>query len=96
MIDVIDQFSRAMAAAGLVPVRHSIVADGRLHRFRVDGDKVGRENGWYVLFLDGIPAGSFGSWKTGESHSWCFKSAHELTPEEREANRKRMEAARCT
>lgn len=94
MIDVIDQFSRAMSAAGLVPVKHSIVADGRLHRFRVDGDKAGRENGWYVLFLDGIAAGSFGSWKTGESHSWCSKAANELTQDEREANRQRMEAAR--
>ncbi len=94
MIDVIDQFLRAMSAAGIVPVRHDIVADGRLHRFRIDGDRAGKLNGWYALHLDGIPAGSFGSWKTGEQHSWCSKAANKLTVEEREANRKRMDDVR--
>ena len=95
MIDPVSEFLRAMAEAGLAPVKHSIVADGRLHRYRVDGDRAGKENGWYVLHHDGIPAGAFGSWKTGDQHSWCAKSDNELTPDERSANKKRMEEAKA-
>lgn len=94
MIDPVSEFLRSMSAAGLAPVKHAIVADGRLHRFRVEGDKAGRENGWYVLHLDGIPAGAFGSWKTGDYCTWCAKSDNELTQAEREANKKRIETAK--
>lgn len=94
MIDVIDQFSRAMAAAGLVPVRHAIVADGRLHRFRIDGDRAGKLNGWYALHLDGLPAGAFGDWKTDGHHTWCAKADKDLTPDERADLRKRMDESR--
>ncbi|SFK74949.1 putative DNA primase/helicase [Nitrosomonas aestuarii] len=94
MTDPVYEFMRDMSARGLSPHKESIVADGKLHRYRVSGDRAGKENGWYVLHLDGIPAGAFGSWKTGEQHNWCSKSANELTPEEREANKQRMEATR--
>lgn len=49
------------------------VADGSIHRFHVPGDKTGTQNGWYVLFADGIASGSFGSWKAGSSHSWSSR-----------------------
>jgi putative DNA primase/helicase len=44
--------------------------DGRFHRFYVSGDHPGSLNGWYVLHLDGIASGSFGSWKLGATHKW--------------------------
>jgi putative DNA primase/helicase len=44
--------------------------DGAIHRFYVPGDKPGSQNGWYVLFLDGIPCGVFGNWKAGGSRKW--------------------------
>lgn len=61
-------FAAAIAAAGLG--HPEIVADGRLHRFRAAEDRHGTRNAWYVLHLDGKPSGAFGSWKTGESHTW--------------------------
>ncbi|AKH38219.1 MULTISPECIES: DUF3987 domain-containing protein [Nitrosomonas] len=89
MIKVINQFTEAMCAAGLNPIR-GIVPDGKLHRFASQDDKSGKRSGWYVLHLDDIPAGAFGSWKTGEHHTWCIKSSNELSPAEQEANRQRL------
>ena len=67
--DPINAFKGAMAHAGLLP-NESIKPDGRLHRFKVKGDKLGSKNGFYGLHLDHRPAGFFGSWKTGVTHSW--------------------------
>lgn len=46
------------------------VADGSIHRFHIPGDKAGTHNGWYVLFVDSIVSGCFGSWKAGSSYTW--------------------------
>lgn len=46
------------------------IPDGDIQRFHVPGDKPGTRSGWYVLFLDGIPCGVFGSWKAGGSQVW--------------------------
>lgn len=73
----------------------AIQADGQRHRFRVTGDKAGSENGWYVLHMDGVPAGAFGCWKRGISETWCAKSASAMTDAERQAHKSRMKAARC-
>ena len=77
----LTDFTNAIAAAGLG--RPDVIADGSLHRFRAEGDKAGDKNAWYVLYRDGIPAGAFGSWKTGVSERWCARQDHELTPRER-------------
>lgn len=37
-----------------------IIADGQLHRFRIQGHKSGTLNGAYALHLDGNPAGYLG------------------------------------
>jgi len=94
--DVITQFLDAMAAAGIAPAdTRVIVGDGLLHRFKVAGDKQGTKNGFYIIHLEGIPAGHFGSWKHGVSQSWCSKSRDKITHAEREDMRRRMEAARA-
>lgn len=90
---VVDQFAAAMRAVGLAtdePIR----ADGNLHRFRVEGDKRGTKNGFYVLHADGIPAGEFGSWKTGITETWRADIGRSLTDAEEEEQRGRVEAAR--
>ena len=96
-VDIIAAFERAMREAGIVPVftRDGIIADGKLIRFHVEGDKKGTRNGWCVLFGDGIPAGEFGSWKTGETHTWCAKEAGKITPDEQHAIRARIAEARA-
>ena len=49
------------------------IPDGAIHRFHVPGDKPGTRNGWYVLSLDGIARGVFGSWKVGGSQTWTSR-----------------------
>lgn len=90
---VIDRFTQAMREVG-IETEATIQADGRRHRFRVTGDKAGDDNGWYVLHLDGVPAGAFGCWKRSVSETWCAKSPTSLTHEERQALHDRMEASR--
>ncbi len=74
------------------PLEFIPVGDGQLHRFHVPDDRSGSRNGWYVLHLDGIASGAFGSWKLGESSSWC--SRQPADPIEAELIRQRIEAAR--
>ncbi|HHA2674727.1 TPA: VapE domain-containing protein [Stenotrophomonas maltophilia] len=95
---IIDEFSNAMRAAGITPGDRDadkIDADGKLVRFHIAGDKRGTRNGWAVLFGDNIPAGEFGSWKTGETHTWCAEKPETITPEETRAIQRRMEEARA-
>ena len=49
------------------------IPDGNIHRFRVPEDKPNTSNGWYVLYLDGIASGAFGSWKAGSSSTWSSR-----------------------
>lgn len=91
--EIVDQFRAAMRAAGL-DTDATIEADGKLHRFRVAGDRRDQRNGWYVLHADGLPAGEFGCWKRGLSETWHANIGRELSEAEREANRARLEAIR--
>lgn len=68
------------------------IADGTIHRFRVPDDKPGTLNGWYVLHLDGIASGAFGSWKAGGSNTWSSRKPAD--PMEAELIRQRVEQAR--
>ena len=90
-----DSFLVALADAGLAMHKPVLDPDGRLHRYRVDGDKAGSQNGWYVLHLDAKPFGAFGSWKTGQSQTWTADKPESLTPAERQALQARMAAARA-
>lgn len=96
-LSVEGDFLSALVAFGVPPAKAmSFSADGRIHRYRVDGDKSGSKNGWYVLYTDGdIPAGAFGSWKTGDSGTWCAKAENAMTPQEREALRRKWQDAKA-
>jgi putative DNA primase/helicase len=91
MNDVIEQFSAAIALAGM-KVPDAVHGDGQLHRFNPSG-KRGDDAGWYVLYRDGVPAGTFGNWRDGYSESWCAKAEHDLTDSERQAQRERINTA---
>ena len=87
---------QAMQMAGLAPAKAlDLVPDGKLRRYRVEGDKSGSTNGWYVLHSHPILAGAFGSWKTGESHNWHEVRAKPPTQAERDALRKHLQAAQA-
>lgn len=99
--DTLSQFRDEIRNAGLTPPEQ-VQADGELHRFSSNG-KRGDDSGWYVLHGDGIPAGSFGDWRTGIHSTWRANVGRKLTPEETsehrrrvaEASRKREEAERA-
>lgn len=91
--EIIDTFKSAVFSA-LSKSPTKVIADGALHRFSID--KRGDNVGWYKLHLDGVPAGAFGNWKTGESHKWVYGSGYqELTIEERDAFRREMEVRKA-
>ncbi len=85
MTDLVERFRVAILASGLTPPSE-IHGDGKLHRFSSSG-KSSDDSGWYVLHLDGIPAGSFGCWRKGITQQWCSKSTTEMTQAERDAHR---------
>lgn len=87
------EFLNAMAAAGLAPVKPLALPEGRIVRFRVQGDKAGSRNGWAVLHQHPIPAGVFGSWKTGEQHTWKATTNETATPAERAELQRKLHAA---
>lgn len=91
--EIESQFREAMRATGLA-TEDSIRADGELHRFHVEGDKRNARNGWYALHTDGIPAGAFGSWRTGQSEAWRAEIGRSLTATEESDFRRRMDEAR--
>ena len=91
--DPIGAFKDAIAAAGL-PVPAHIEADGQLHRFSTNG-RNGDSAGYYVLHLDGIPAGHFGCWRTGFSQNWSARNGGQLDREELDRLRAAMEEARA-
>lgn len=83
----------AIRAAGLAPFKDlALCGDGKLQRYRVEGDKAGSRNGWVVFYTDPVPAGAFGSWKTGESHTWHAQSSTPQTPAQRAELQRQLQA----
>lgn len=87
------EFLAALAAAGLEPVKPLDLPEGKLVRFRVRGDKSGSRNGWAVLHRSPVAAGAFGSWRTGEQHTWRADTPCDLSPAERAEQRRKLQAA---
>lgn len=74
--DIILSFSSAMHDVGIV-TNDEIIADGKLHRVHVIGDKRGTRNGAYILHDNGQPAGWFQNFKTGISGKWTLSGKRE-------------------
>lgn len=88
MTDPVSDFLDAMGAAGIRPVEPIAdkLASGDPVRFRADGDKPGRRNGWAWLHLDGVPAGVFRHYRLGVRTVWRAGSdPRSLSPAERRA-----------
>jgi phage/plasmid primase-like uncharacterized protein len=89
------QVKAAMAEVGITPPSQ-IIMDGQLHRFK-SGTK-GRPGedkaGWYVIYGDGVPAGSFGCWRAGIEANWRANIGRTMTAEEEMALARRMAAAK--
>lgn len=85
-------FRRDMLQHGFTPP--SDLKEGSIFRFAVDGDKGTEKSGWGVFFPDGVAAGEYGNWKTGEAWTWCAKSEAAMDYAELSAHRARMDRAR--
>ena len=93
MLDAVGQFKEAIQARGLVPPIE-ILADGEIHRCDTEG-RGGKDDGSYLLHLDGFPAGGFENWKDGEGwQNWRADIGRTLTPEEEAAHRTHTAAMR--
>ncbi|MFI8610958.1 toprim domain-containing protein [Pseudomonas sp. NPDC077649] len=91
-MDCVSAFRDALQAS-YGPLEWVPVPDGTLRRFHVPGDKAGTCNGWYVLHLDGIAAGAYGSWKdAGTWQQWSSRAP--ANPREHEQLRQRIEQGR--
>lgn len=90
--DFRQQFAEAIRAAGLTPPAE-IVADGAIHRFAPNG-RPSDKAGFYILHGDGVPAGSFGDWRTSKTYAWRADLGRKLTRAEETAHRARVKEMR--
>ncbi|HRY16348.1 MAG TPA: hypothetical protein P5330_10825, partial [Candidatus Competibacteraceae bacterium] len=93
--DLTQTVLEAMVRAGCAPSDPQVIVfDGIRHRFHIDGDRSGSRNGWFILYADGLPAGAFGSWKTGCSATWRAETPPAWTAVERQAWHRQRVATR--
>jgi len=90
--DAMTGFADAVSSAGLG--RPEIHGDGKLHRFDVPNEKRGKKSGWFILFLDNIPSGAFGSFKHDISENWCSRANYEMSAAELKMVRERQRQAK--
>ncbi len=80
----------SMLATGIPNIK----ADGVIHRFRLHQDKKGKVSGWYVMFSNPF-SGAFGSWVSGETHQFMYKTDKPLSTEERQAISKQIQKSKA-
>lgn len=87
----------AITKAGIIPANASIslINDGRVHRFRIEGDNPGSLNGWIVMFPDGRGC-AFGSWKTNIQSTFFVDAQKECAVNSEELLRIREKARLAT
>jgi len=87
----LDSLRTMMYRAGL-DYTGPLVADGRLHRVKVEGDK--SPDSWYVLHAGPPAAGAFGCWKRGFKEVWCERNGSLSQAERDEVRRDWQDAER--
>lgn len=90
-------FKRHLGLSGCEPHgAMEIVADDKIHRYRLHDDKPGRVNGAYQVKeeADGFVVGWCKDWKTGERHTYMSAAKRGASAAERAENAARREAAR--
>jgi phage/plasmid primase-like uncharacterized protein len=91
-----EQLRNAMRDVGIEPPDY-ILIDGNLHRFKSGTKgKAGHDKaGWYVVFGDGVPAGSFGCWRAGIEVNFKADMGRSYTVAEQMAITKRISEAKA-
>ncbi len=70
-------FAQNSAGIELPP---DLITDGKLHRFKINGEKSGKQSGAYTLHLDGKPAGYVQDFRTDNKLNWTFKGEYQGEP----------------
>lgn len=94
MLDVLTEFASRLRDAGLDVDASTIIADGQWHRCGIIGKGRGNKSGSYTAHIDNPANVTWCNWVTGDKQTWCAKSDYEMTPQERQAFRDRIEAQR--
>jgi phage/plasmid primase-like uncharacterized protein len=68
-----DEFSEVLKSLGCIVSDGHPVMDGSKHRIQVEGDRSGEKAGFYVVHLDGHPAGYVKNNRTGQELRWKSK-----------------------
>jgi antirestriction protein ArdC/phage/plasmid primase-like uncharacterized protein len=68
-----EEFAEALVSLGCKVGGEHPIADGGRHRIEIEGDKRGEQSGFYVLHLDGHPAGYIKNNRTGADMKWKAK-----------------------
>ena len=83
----------ALVAAGLEPTKPLKLPEGRIERFRPQGDKAGTLNAWIVWHSTPVESAVFGSWKDGIQRIWRASTNERLTAAERAEQQRKYRAA---
>ncbi|MBL3598703.1 MAG: toprim domain-containing protein [gamma proteobacterium endosymbiont of Lamellibrachia anaximandri] len=82
-----------MLSNGIVPPEH-FERTGEIQRWNTDGRK-GKENGWCVIFPDGLGA-QYGDWSLSEDgYNWQARSHSAMSSKDKEELRRQVERARA-
>jgi len=68
-----EEFKEILISAGFIVTEDHPIMDGKKHRITVEGDKKGEKAGFYIGFLDGLPAGYIKNNRTGMEMKWKSK-----------------------
>ncbi|MDR4516166.1 MAG: zincin-like metallopeptidase domain-containing protein [Nitrosomonas sp.] len=72
-IDAQAEFASVLRDNGCIVDGNHPVMDGLSHRIKVDGDRPGEKSGFYVVHMDGHPAGYFNNHRTKAEIRWKAK-----------------------
>ncbi|SEN34894.1 zincin-like metallopeptidase domain-containing protein [Nitrosomonas marina] len=72
-IDAQTEFATVLRDNGCIVDGNHPVMDGLSHRIKVEGDRPGEKSGFYVVHMDGHPAGYFNNHRTKVEIRWKAK-----------------------
>jgi len=72
-IDAQTEFATVLRDNGCIVDGNHPIMDGLSHRIKVEGDRPGEKSGFYVVHMDGHPAGYFNNHRTKAEIRWKAK-----------------------
>lgn len=74
-----EEFAQTLKSYGLDLKGELPIMDGVFHRVSVENGKPGAQDGSYMGYRDGRPAGTLTNFKTGEQVTWKYSGGHTLS-----------------